>query len=146
MKKKNGLLQNIFLRFFENSSDELCTGNTRHLRKSIVNNLLIFVTVHSDYVSPHFCGETYCFCPVRLSITQFVSATPLKLLNRISWNLVDSKDTICSCANYQEILIAWILLELCPFELRNFPKFTTEAACQRNSSETTEQNFMKLGR
>ena len=37
------------------------------------------------------------------------------------------------------------LWELCPFELRNFPKFTTEAACQHNSSETTEQNFMKLG-
>ena len=88
------------------------------------------------YVSPHFCGETYCFCPVRLSIclsvrlsiclslrlsvTQFVSTTPLKLLNRISWNLVDSKDTICSCAYYQEILISWNLWELCPFELRNF--------------------------
>jgi hypothetical protein len=78
--------------------------------------------------------------------SQFVSATPLKLLNRISWNLVGSKDTICSCAYYQEILIAWILWELCPFELKNFPKFTTEAACQRNSSKTTEQNFMKLGR
>jgi hypothetical protein len=99
-----------------------------------------------DYVSPQFGGETYCFCLVRLSVTQFVSATPLKLLNRISWNLVDSKDTICSCAYYQEILIAWILWELCPFGLRNFPKFTTEAACQCNSSETTEQNFMKLGR
>ena len=99
-----------------------------------------------NYVSPHFCGETYCFCPVRLSVTQFVSTTPLKLLNRISWNLVDSKDTICSCAYYQEILIPWILWELCPFELRNFLKFTTEAACQCKSSETTEQNFMKLGR
>jgi hypothetical protein len=31
-------------------SDELGTGNTRHSRKSIVNNLLIFVTVHSDYL------------------------------------------------------------------------------------------------
>jgi hypothetical protein len=79
-------------------------------------------------------------------LSQFVSATPLKLLNRMSWNLVDSKDTICSCAYYQEILIAWILWELCPFELRNFPKCTTEAACQRNSSETTEQNFMKHGK
>ena len=58
---------------------------------------------------------------VCLSVTQFVSATPLKLLNRILWNLVDSKDTICSCAYYQEILISWILWELCPFELRNFP-------------------------
>jgi hypothetical protein len=91
-------------------------------------------------------------CPFELKIStnillkQLVSATPLKLLNRISWNLVGSKDTICSCAYYQEILISWILWELCPFELRNFPKFTTEAACQRNSSETTEQNFMKLGR
>jgi hypothetical protein len=93
---------------------------------------------NSHYVSPHFGGETYCFCPVRLSVTQFVSATPLKLLNRISWSLVGSKDTICSCAYYQEILIAWIFWELCPFELRNFPKFTTEAACQGNSSETTE--------
>jgi hypothetical protein len=70
------------------------------------------------YVSPHFGGETYCFCPVRLSVTQFVSATPLKLLNRISWNLVGSKDTICSCAYYQEILISWNLWELCPFELK----------------------------
>jgi hypothetical protein len=96
------------------------------------------------YVSLHFCGETlFLSC---LSVTQFVSTTPLKLLNRISWNLVGSKDTICSCAYYQEILIYWTLWEICPFELRNFPKFTTEAACQCNSSETTEQNFMKLGR
>ena len=57
------------------------------------------------YVSPHFGGETYCFCPVRLSVTQFVSTTPLKLLNRISWNLIGSKDTTCSCAYYQQILI-----------------------------------------
>jgi hypothetical protein len=73
-------------------------------------------------------------------LKQLVSATPLKLLNRISWNLVGSKDTIC-CAYYQEIL--W---ELFPFELKNFPKYTSEAACQHNFSETTEQNFMKLGR
>ena len=35
MKKKNGLLQAFFYNFFENSSDELCTGNTRHFRKSM---------------------------------------------------------------------------------------------------------------
>jgi hypothetical protein len=44
------------------------------------------------------------------------------------------------------MLIAWTLLELCPFELRNLQKYTTESAFQRNSSETTEQNFMNLGR
>jgi hypothetical protein len=153
-----------------------------------------FSFFNSDiYVSPPLLwGDIHVLflsCPsVCLSVTQFVNATPLKLLNRISWNFVDTKDTICSCAYYQEILIAWILWELCPFELgnfpklttgwnlvgsedticscayhqeiliswilwelcpfelRNFPKFTTEAACQRSSSETTEQNFMKLGR
>jgi hypothetical protein len=36
------------------------------------------------------------------------------------------------------------LWELYPFELRNFPKFTTEAAGQRNSSETTEQNLFHI--
>jgi hypothetical protein len=30
--------------------------------------------------------------------------------------------------------------------LKKIPKYTSEAACQHNSSETTEQNFMKLGR
>jgi hypothetical protein len=36
------------------------------------------------------------------------------------------------------------LWELCPFELKNFPKYTSEAAYQHNTSETTEHNFMKL--
>ena len=37
--------------------------------------------------------------------TQFVSATPLKPLNRISWNFVVIKDIMCRCAYPQEILI-----------------------------------------
>ena len=69
-------------------------------------NNVIWVSC-KNYVSHHFGGETYwyCFCSVRLSVTRFVSATPLKLRNRISWNLVGSMDTICSCAYYQEVLI-----------------------------------------
>jgi hypothetical protein len=114
-----------------------CLLQILHLSK-IMSPPILFLSCPSVRLS--------CRLSVHLSVIQFVSATPLKLLNRISWNLVDIKDTICSCAYYQEILITWILWELCPFELRNFPKFTTEAACQRNSSETTEQNFMKLGR
>jgi hypothetical protein len=47
---KNHTFKQSLLSFAKNSSDELGTGNTRHLRKSIVNNLLIFVTVHSDYL------------------------------------------------------------------------------------------------
>ena len=38
-------------------------------------------------------------------LKQFVSATPLKPLNRISWNLVVVKDIPCRCAYLQEILI-----------------------------------------
>ena len=127
---------------------------------------LVYWNFHPTFIKPGtrwYQGYTCCCVSVKLlclpplwwgdilflscpSVTQFVSATPLKLLNRISRNLVDSKDTICTCAYYQDILIAWILWELCPFELRNFPKFTTEAARQHNSPETTKQNFMKLGR
>jgi hypothetical protein len=33
MKKKNGLLQTFFYDILKNSSDELGTGNTRHLRQ-----------------------------------------------------------------------------------------------------------------
>jgi hypothetical protein len=121
-----------------------------HLRNKVPMNkpyeIWIFAMVFSILCPPPTFVGRHCFCPVRLFVKQIVSATLLKLLNIISWNLVDSKDTICSYAYYQEILIARILWELCSFELRNFPKFTTEAACQRNSSETTKQNFMKLGR
>jgi hypothetical protein len=89
---------------------------------SLINTKCHCLIPQSNYVSPHFGGKHIVFVlSVRLSVTQFVSATSLKLLNRISWNLVGSKDTICSCAYYQEILVAWILWELCPFELRNFP-------------------------
>jgi hypothetical protein len=38
------------------------------------------------------------------------------------------------------------MADFVPYSSQSFPKFTTEAACQCNSSETTEQNFMKLGR
>ena len=53
------------------------------------NKCIYLLTCGYYYVSPHFCGETYCFCPVHPSVCHTV--------------------------------------------------------CQHNSSETTEQNFMKLG-
>ena len=44
-----------------------------------------------------------------------VSTTPLKPLNRISWNFVVMKDIMCRCAYPQEILIQFIFSELRPF-------------------------------
>ena len=44
-----------------------------------------------------------------------VSATPLKPLNRISWNFVVMKDIMCRCAYPQEILIQLFFSDLRPF-------------------------------
>ena len=41
----------------------------------------------------------------KILLKQFVSATPLKLLNRIFWNFVVMKDIMCSYAFLQEMLI-----------------------------------------
>ena len=41
----------------------------------------------------------------KILLKQFVSATPLKPLNRISWNFVVMKDIMCRSAYPQEILI-----------------------------------------
>jgi hypothetical protein len=48
---------------------------------------------------------------------QLVNATSLKLQNIILWNLVASKDIICKCAYWLDILISWFFQELCFIEL-----------------------------
>ena len=53
-----------------------------------------------------------------------VSATPLKPLNRISWNFVVMKDIMCRCAYPQEILIPFSFLGVTPFlNLEIWPKW-----------------------
>ena len=42
----------------------------------------------------------------------FVSATPLKRLNRISWKFVVIKDIMCRCGYLQEILIQFLFLRV----------------------------------
>jgi hypothetical protein len=45
------------------------------------------------------------------------------------------------------ILFIWFFLRHKGHQTRmDIPKYSSEAACQHNSSETSEQNFMKLGR
>ena len=51
-----------------------------------------------------------------------VNATPLKPLNRISWNFVVMKDIICRCAYPQEILIPFFFRSYALFELRDLAK------------------------
>ena len=51
-----------------------------------------------------------------------VSLTPLKPLDRISWNFVFMKDIMCRRAYPQEILIQFFSWSYALFELRNFAK------------------------
>ena len=51
----------------------------------------------------------------KILLKQFVSATPLKPLIRISWNFVIVEDIPCRCAYSQEILIQFFLSEVRPF-------------------------------
>ena len=53
-----------------------------------------------------------------------VSVTPLKLLNRISWNFEVMKDIMCRCAYPQEILIHFFFLGVRPFlNLETWPNW-----------------------
>jgi hypothetical protein len=79
---------------------------------------------YQEIWSPKFCGR---YAPLNLKISpnillkQLVSATPLKLLNRISWNLEGSKDTICSCAYYEEIWSPKLCGSYATLNLKIFP-------------------------
>jgi hypothetical protein len=58
----------------------LGTANTRHLRKSIVNNLLIFVTVHSDYLGAKKIASRRFQSPVKKKKSQIATlATDSKI-------------------------------------------------------------------
>ena len=58
----------------------------------------------------------------------FVSTTPLKPLNRISWNFVVMKDLQCRCAYIQEIWLNFFSRSYALFELRTLAKmkYTTQ--------------------
>ena len=65
-----------------------------------------------------------CVRPCRASVTFFVDATPLKLLNRFCWNFVQLFATICRWSYYTAILIRQILRELWDFmDLELFSTF-----------------------
>ena len=84
------------------------------------------------FIIPHAmsCGGYNVFDPsVSQSVSPSVSpvfllsATPLKRLNRISWNFVDMKDIMCRCAYPQEIWFHFFSRSNALFELRNLPKW-----------------------
>ena len=78
----------------------------------------------------HFFSRSYALFELRnlakmQDTTVFlVSATPLKPLNRISWNSVVIKDIMCRCAYPQEILIPLFSRSYALVELRNLVKMT----------------------
>ena len=76
----------------------------------------------------HFFSRSYTLFELRnlakmKDTTVFlVSATPLKPLNRISWNFVVIKDIMCRCAYPQWILIPFFSRSYALFELQNLTK------------------------
>ena len=68
----------------------------------------------------------------KILLKQVVRATPLKLLNRISWNVVVMKDIMCGCAYPQEILIQFFSGRNALFVLTNLTKI--KDATQNSSS------------
>ena len=95
------------------------------------------------------CGGYNVFYPfVSQSVSQsvssvfLVSATPLKPLNRISWNFVVIKVCI-STGNFNSIFFLGIM----PFlniKIWHKWKILLKTVFQRNSSKTALQNFVKL--
>jgi hypothetical protein len=82
----------------------------------------VVVHITRKYWSPKFCGS---YAPLNLKISrnillkQLVSTTPLKLLNRISWNLVGSNDTICGCAYTRKFWSPKFCESYAPLNLKN---------------------------
>ena len=77
----------------------------------------------------------------------FISATPLKPLNRISWNFVsiyEEHNVICTCST--KILIHFFLRVILLLNLEIWQKLyiLLNQFCQRNYHETAQQNVMKL--
>jgi hypothetical protein len=132
-----GHTQTTIVQCLRSSSDKLDQKKNFHI-KSIIFVLILFIWFFLRHKGHQTRMDILVTCQPNQS-NQINKLFTLLMEIKLDQS-VGSKDTICSCAYYQEILISWILWELCPFELRNFPKFSTEAACQCNSSETTEQN------
>ena len=66
----------------------------------------------------------------------YVSATPLKPLNRISWNFKVMQNILCRCAYLWKFWLIFFSGNYAPFELKNLAKieYTTETVCHLNSS------------
>ena len=121
--------------------------------------LLKYISSDIDcVVMPHAmsCGGYKVFDPsvsqsaVSQSVKSWVflvGATPLKLLNRIWWDVVARKFIMSRCAYSQEILIkVFTCMGVMPLLTSYFAKmeYTIETVCQRNFSETAQKNFVNF--
>ena len=81
----------------------------------IPTNLIFYFLYPTQRVAEGMMFLTRPSVSQSVSPVFLVSATPLKPLNRISWNFVVMKDIMCRCAYPQEILIPFFLSELRSF-------------------------------
>ena len=90
---------------------KLCSYEGHYLKMRISTGN--FVSIFFLGVSPFLHLEIWPKWDILLK--QFVSATTLKPLNRITWNFVVVKDIPCRCAYLQEILFQFFFLGVLTF-------------------------------
>ena len=95
---------------------DLCLDNGAHCIEQGGFYCIPHIIMFSYLYDPlHIKKRKCCFSWNSCYSKQFVSATPLKPLNRISWNFVVMKDIMCRYAYAQDISIQFFLSELSPF-------------------------------
>ena len=115
-----------------------------------VQFLCVNVHIHRKFWFSFFLGVTaflnFEILPKwKILLKQFVSATSLKPLNRISWNFVVMKDLMCRCAYPGEFWFFFFLGVTPLFKLGNLTNIRILLETrQRNYTETAQQNFVKL--
>jgi hypothetical protein len=87
---------------------------------------------------PTFVGRHIVFV---LSVTQFVSATPLKLLNRISWNCLQITSTKFRGSTFPGNMHNYIW---CPYYLPIFMKFCSVVSEELHWQATSVVNFQNF--
>lgn len=85
-----------------------------------------------------------CVCACVRGDHFFVNATPPTPLVGISWNFATMLGLMCSCAWRQEFSISCSVQKLWPFDIFIVFLLMGKHSCQRNSSNTTGVNFMKV--
>ena len=136
----------ILCGFSRNIHTQSCM--TFSYKSHLVIFMCIYCFLYNCVIIPHAtsCAEYNVFDP---SVSQSVSPSVLFFLSAFLWNRSTKFSETCVDAYIHKKFWFSFFLGILPlFELRNLAKMkdTIETVCQRNSSKSAQQNFVKLCR